>query len=255
MGRDSPWGRLRQDVSHVLFGRHPYGAPIIGHPETLESMQVDLMRGWYERTYQPCMGTLVLAGDLHPSSTMSLVRKHFGKVSRGEPAPFVHCAPLRAPEGERRIEKRKGVWSKIEAAAAGEGEFIRGDYESQERVELMIHAIEFNEPGVIYLNVMNDGAIPNVLPEACVELPVVVDSHGFHPVHIGNLPPGPAAITNLAAAVQDLTVEAALNGDRQLALQALALDPLTYTLELEETERMLDEMLEASRPVLPRFFD
>ena len=156
---------------------------------------------------------------------------------------------------ERRIEKRKGVWSKIEAAAAGEGEFIRGDYESQERVELMIHAIEFNEPGVIYLNVMNDGAIPNVLPEACVELPVVVDSHGFHPVHIGNLPPGPAAITNLAAAVQDLTVEAALNGDRQLALQALALDPLTYTLELEETERMLDEMLEASRPVLPRFFD
>jgi len=106
MGRDSPWGRLRQDVSHVQFGRHPYGAPIIGHPETLESMHVDLMRGWYERTYQPCMGTLVLAGELHPSSTLSLVRKHFGKVPRGEPAPFVPCAPLRAPEGERRIEKR-----------------------------------------------------------------------------------------------------------------------------------------------------
>jgi alpha-galactosidase len=102
---------------------------------------------------------------------------------------------------------------------------------------------------------MNQGAISNVLPEACVELPVVLDGSGFHPVHIGDLPPGPAAITNLAAAVQDLTVEAAVSGDRQLALQALVLDPLTYSLEIEETERMLDEMLEASRPVLPRFFD
>jgi alpha-galactosidase/6-phospho-beta-glucosidase family protein len=54
--------------------------------------------------------------------------------------------------------------------------------------------------------------------------------------------------------VQDLTVEVALQGDRHLALQALALDLLTYTLDLDETERMLDEMLEASRPVLPRFF-
>ena len=156
---------------------------------------------------------------------------------------------------ERRIEKRKGIWDKIEAASEGAGEFVRGDYESREWVELMIHAIEFNEPRVVYLNVINEGAIPNVLPDACVELPVVVDSHGFHPVQIGDLPPGPAAITNLAYAVQDLTVEAAVNGDRQLALQALALDPLTFTLELEETESLLDEMLEASRPVLPRFFD
>jgi alpha-galactosidase len=156
---------------------------------------------------------------------------------------------------ERRIEKRKGVWSQIESAAAGGGAFVKGEYESQERVELMIHAMEFNEPGVIYLNVMNGNAIPNVLPDACVELPVVVGPYGFHPLHTGPLPPGPAAITNLAAAVQDLTVEAAIRGDRQLALQALALDPLTYTLELEETEQMLDEMLEASRPVLPRFYE
>ena len=118
----------------------------------------------------------------------------------------------------------------------------------------MIQSIESNLQRVIYLNVTNNGAIPNVLPGACVEVPVMIDRYGFHPVHIGPLPSGAAAITNLAAAVQDLTVEAALKGDRHLALQALALDPLTYTLDLDETERMLDEMLEASRPVLPRFF-
>lgn len=106
MGRDDPWRRLSQDVSHALFGRHPYGAPIIGHPETLEPMDVDLMRGWYERTYQPCMGTLVLAGDFNPASALKLVREHFGTIPGGDPAPVVPCAPLRNPEGERRIEKR-----------------------------------------------------------------------------------------------------------------------------------------------------
>jgi len=106
MGRDDPWRRLSQDVSHELFGRHPYGAPIIGHPETLQPMSVEIMRAWYERTYQPCMGTLVLAGDLHPKSTLSMVRKHFGSIESGPaPAPVL-CAPLREPEGERRIEKR-----------------------------------------------------------------------------------------------------------------------------------------------------
>jgi alpha-galactosidase len=156
---------------------------------------------------------------------------------------------------ERRIEQRKGIWQEIEAAAKDEGPLQKGKYESQERVELMIQSIEFNEPRVIYLNVVNDGAITNVLPWACVEVPVVVDRFGFHPVAIGPIRPGAAAIVNLAAAVQELTVEAALKGDRQLALQALVLDPLSYTLELGELEKMLDEMLEASRPVLPRFFN
>jgi len=156
---------------------------------------------------------------------------------------------------ERRIEKRKLVWKAIEVAALGEGPLLKGEYESQERVEFMIQSIEFNEQRVIYLNVINNGAIYNVLPWACVEVPVVVDRYGFHPVAIGALPPGATAITNLAAAVQDLTVEAAIKGDRQLALQALALDPLSYTLDLDEIEKMLDEMLEASRPVLPRFFN
>jgi alpha-galactosidase len=51
---------------------------------------------------------------------------------------------------------------------------------------------------VIYLNVANNGAISNVLPGACVEVPVMIDRYGFHPVHVGALPPGAAAITNLA---------------------------------------------------------
>lgn len=156
---------------------------------------------------------------------------------------------------ERRIERRAKMWKSIEAAAWAEGEFHRGEYESREFAEVMIQSIEFNEGWMLYLNVMNQGAIANVQPGVCVEVPVIIDRYGFHPVHIGELPPGAAAISNLVGAVQDLTVEAAMKGDRHLALQALALDPLTYSLDLKETEKMLDDMLMASRPVLPRFFN
>jgi alpha-galactosidase len=156
---------------------------------------------------------------------------------------------------ERRIERRAKLWKSIEEAAWAEGEFHKGEYESREFAEVMIQAIEFNEDRLLYLNVMNNGAIANVQPGVCVEVPVMINRYGFHPAHIGELPPGAAAISNLVGAVQSLTVEAALKGDRHLALQALALDPLTYSLDLKETEKMLDEMLLASRPALPRFFN
>ena len=54
--------------------------------------------------------------------------------------------------------------------------------------------------------------------------------------------------------VQELTAEAALTGDRHTALQAFLLDPqIEASLTPEETEALLDEMLEAHAPHLPQF--
>lgn len=82
----------------------------------------------------------------------------------------------------------------------------------------------------------------------------MVDAYGYHPVHFGPLPAGIAGICNMAATVQDLTVGAAMKGDRKLALQALIMDPLVYSMEIDAASRMLDEMREAQRQRLPRFF-
>ncbi|MGD9048513.1 MAG: alpha/beta hydrolase family protein [Anaerolineae bacterium] len=60
------------------------------------------------------------------------------------------------------------------------------------------------------------------------------------------------AVVARHVANQELTVEAALTGNRSLALQALVNDPLLR--ELESAEPMLDEMLEANRRHLPKFF-
>lgn len=46
-----------------------------------------------------------------------------------------------------------------------------------------------------------------------------------------------------------------MNGDRQLALQALLMDPMVYSMEVDAAAKMLEEMLEAQKIWLPRFFD
>jgi len=53
--------------------------------------------------------------------------------------------------------------------------------------------------------------------------------------------------------VQEMTVEAALHGDRALAHAAFALDPLAGRGDLRATEVMVDELLAGTARWLPQF--
>ena len=103
-------------------------------------------------------------------------------------------------------------------------------------------------------NVRNDGYITNLPQGCCVEVPVFVDSQGLHPVTIGDLPPQCAALNQSNVTVQQLAVEAALTGNPELAMQAIALDPLTSAVcTLKEVRDMVREMLEAEKQWLGEF--
>lgn len=108
------------------------------------------------------------------------------------------------------------------------------------------------DPLVFYGNVPNRGAIANLPPDALVEVPCLVEADAIWPTQIGTLPPGPAALNRQAIGVQELTVRAALRGDRDLLYQAAALDPLLATrLRLGEIVRLVDALLVAQRSWLP----
>jgi alpha-galactosidase len=107
---------------------------------------------------------------------------------------------------------------------------------------------------VVYGNVRNGGAIENLPADACVEVACVVDGNGVRPRRYGALPPACAALNRTQIAVQALTVEAATTGDRDLVHAAVALDPLTSAVAtLPQIHEMVDRMLEAQAPWLPRF--
>jgi alpha-galactosidase len=117
----------------------------------------------------------------------------------------------------------------------------------------VIEAVTFGREMVIYGNVRNTGLIDN-LSDGCVEVACLVDRNGVQPCHFGPLPEQLAALNRAHMAVHDLVVQALLDRDRQNALHALMLDPLTAAVcSLEEISRMFSEMWEAQRPFLEYF--
>ncbi|NLE44499.1 MAG: alpha-galactosidase [Chloroflexi bacterium] len=123
--------------------------------------------------------------------------------------------------------------------------------------EYAAHIINAFKGGEIYRfngNVPNTGLISNLPENACVEVPVFVDQEGFHPVHVGPLPPQCVALNHVSVMVEEMTVEAALTGNPRLVFQAVAYDPLTAAvLSLAEIKEMVNEMLEQNRDYLPQF--
>jgi alpha-galactosidase len=100
------------------------------------------------------------------------------------------------------------------------------------------------ESGVIY----NQGAIPNLPADLAVEVPVVVDAAGVHPVRLGPLPDGIAKLLHMQASVQQLAVEAAMQASKELALQALLIDPVVNS--AAAAEKILAELWEVNQPYI-----
>lgn len=151
-------------------------------------------------------------------------------------------------EYRRRCEAIIATWQQDEKDLLGESKSQTFEVapQSHEYGSYIIHARETNEPIVVYGNVPNRGLITNLPDGCCVELPVLVDSNGLQPTHIGNLPPQLAAICRTNVNVQDLTVEAALTKKREHIYQAVMMDPHSAaTLTLDKIWAMCDEMIEA----------
>ncbi len=117
---------------------------------------------------------------------------------------------------------------------------------------VILNAAETNAPAVIYGNVPNTGLISN-LPYGCsVEVPCLVDASGVQPTSVGALPLQLAALNRSNVAVQELAVEAALQGDAEHIYHAIALDPLSSALlTLKQLREMTSELLLAEAEWLP----
>lgn len=102
------------------------------------------------------------------------------------------------------------------------------------------------------LNLPNTGQISNLPQGVVVETPGVLTPSGPEAVHIGALPEGIAELLRREAMVGKLAVDAAVTGDRQLALQTLLLDPVIT--DMDVAKQILDDYLETYRDYLPQFW-
>ena len=135
------------------------------------------------------------------------------------------------------------------------------DYRKAERIEVkasreyassIINAAWTGEPAVIYGNVQNRGYITS-LPEGCaVEVPCLVDRNGIQPTHIGALPPQLAAMMRTNINVQELTVAALMEENREHIYHAAMMDPHTAAeLDLDQIWNLVDDLIAAHGDWLP----
>lgn len=154
----------------------------------------------------------------------------------------------------KEYEQREHTW-KDEVRARLSTPLTPQDLErGDEYAAYILHALLGGEPFKFNGNVPNTHLITNLPEGACVEVPVYVDRAGFHPIHVGALPPQCAILTNLNAQIEEMAITAALTGDPTMVFQAIAHDPLTAAvLSLAEIRQMVNELFERHRDYLPQF--
>jgi len=103
-------------------------------------------------------------------------------------------------------------------------------------------------------NHLNNGIISNMQPLACVETPVLASKTGLQHIHIGHLPDNIAILVDLSARIEEMAVNAVIEGDPWKVFQANLFDPLTASvLSMAEIKEMTQKMLDKNEAFLGGF--
>ncbi|MBQ1232155.1 MAG: alpha-glucosidase/alpha-galactosidase [Clostridia bacterium] len=144
-------------------------------------------------------------------------------------------------EYPRRCVNQIAGWAKQKEDLLAGGQITHT--RSREYASHIMEAIMTDTPYRIGGNVLNNGLIPNLPDEACVEVSCMVDRTGVHPTYAGRLPVQLAAMNMTNINVQLLTIEAAVTGKMEHVYQAAMLDPHTGSqLSTDEIVAMCDEL-------------
>lgn len=150
------------------------------------------------------------------------------------------------------IERRKTVRARAERMAAGEESIDPLLKVHSEGAVEIIEARETDANAYMpALNLPNRGCLPGLPDWAIVEIPAIVNRHGVHGVGMPALPPALTEICRREAELAALVIEAAKSGDRNLALQALLMDPMIN--DIDRARTILDDFCHSFAEWLPQF--
>ena len=132
------------------------------------------------------------------------------------------------------------------------GEPLDVSRDATEYAPQVIHSMVTGTLRRIHGNVANRGLISNLPADYAVEVPCVVDALGVRPERVGALPLQCAALNRGFVNVGQLTVRAAVTGDKRMVRQAAMVDPNTAaTLSVDRIWALCDEMTAAHGSLIP----
>ncbi len=125
---------------------------------------------------------------------------------------------------------------------------------SNESLVPILAALLEGVPTVQPATLPNEGQIANLPQGSSVETLATFGRDSVSPHVSGPLPDAIAALVGKHCIIQDITVQGAIEGDKTKVLQAMIADPLLNNNDFREISRMLDELMEANRLLLPQFY-
>jgi alpha-galactosidase/6-phospho-beta-glucosidase family protein len=181
-------------------------------------------------------GLLPYTGDRHTSEFMS----RYLTLSPRRLKPYRLKRTTIAERRKSREEARK----RVEAMVAGE--LPLPTERSREAAADIMAAMITNKDFTDVVNLPNVGQVDNLPRGAVVETLGVANAMGFTPLAAGSLPEPILCLVRPHAVNQRMIVEAALTGNRELALAALRNEPMCAHLSYPRVRKMGLELLHAS---------
>lgn len=194
----------------------------------------------YDPSFNPLSRKLLKAFGRYPTCSDDHLGEYlaYGYEGGEHGYDFIHDA-----------SERKRMQKEVDEVLAGIRDVKEWLTPSGEKAVETITAILHNkkqliESGIVY----NKGAIPNLPYDLAVEVPFVADHHGITPMHVGSLPDPVAKLLLMQAGVQQMSVDAAVNASKEMALQALLIDPVINS--TDAAVKLLDELWKINEPYI-----
>lgn len=128
---------------------------------------------------------------------------------------------------------------------------LRGGARYSEAAVNLILSLMLDRRDVQIVVTRNGYSLPDLMPDASVEVPCVVGAHGVTPLVMGHFPDSIRSLAIQAKAWESATVQAGVSGSRRDAVLAMLQNPLVP--DYPTAVKLADEMIEAHKAYLPQF--
>lgn len=158
--------------------------------------------------------------------------------------------------------RRKGVLPRrqhlMDAKKQEIGKILRGEEPlpeislSHEGLSQICESLFTGKPSRTIVTMPNKGQVANLPADVAVETWASISGNGIHPEISGEVPANVSGSMLTIINEQELSVEAAITGNRELVYQAMYVSPQVHN--KDAVKQMTDELLEANKEHLPQFF-
>jgi predicted Zn-dependent peptidase len=153
---NAPYGLVVQYMDEALFpASHPYHHLTIGSPADLDAATLDDVKRFFRAHYVPNNASLVIAGDVDPEQTLTLVERYFGPIPSGA-VPALPAPQKVELAAETRLEIEAGVeLARVEVAWPTPAFFAPGDGE----LDLLAKVLTGGKSSRLYKRLVYDDQI------------------------------------------------------------------------------------------------